>query len=158
VLTGRFPLLLACAAALGCGSKSSVALSARIQSTELAVEQVTLGTRLTGSFELYLEVGPEASGGSTVSLESFALVRQSDQLSLVAPLAAGPQGASFPLDVGKGQKKIVPFALDTSGLLDAATRDALCAAPVQVVGAVRDTLSGGETTPLQGAPLTPDGC
>jgi hypothetical protein len=155
----RLSLLIACAAAaLGCGSKSSVALSARIQSAELAVEQLTLGTRLTGGFELYLEVGPEASGGTEVSLESFALVRASDELSLVAPLLAGPQGAAFPLEVAKGQKKIVSFALDEGDLLAPAARGEICAEPVKIVGAVRDTLGGGDTTPLQSVPVTPSGC
>jgi hypothetical protein len=158
VLRATAPFLLACAAVLGCGSKSSVALSARIQAAELAVEQLTLGTQLTGGFELFLEVGPEASGGATVSLESFALVRASDSSSLVAPLPAEPQGASFPVQVGKGQKKIVPFTLDATDLLAPASHAAICAEPVKVVGAVRDTLSGGASTPLESAALTPTGC
>ena len=141
-----------------CGSKGSVSLSAMLQNAEISLQQVALGTELAGSFELFLEVGPEADGGSTVSLESFALVRASDQSTLVSPLTASPQGATFPLDVPKGGKRVVPFDVDGDGLLDAAVTDAICAEPVQIVGAVRDTLSGGDVTPLRSIALTASGC
>ena len=141
-----------------CGSKGSVSLSAMVQNAEISVQQVALGTELAGSFELFLEVGPEAESGSTVSLESFALVRASDQSTLVSPLTATPQGASFPLDVPKGGKRVVQFDVGSDALLDAATKDAICAEQVQIVGAVRDTLSGGDVTPVRSIALSASGC
>lgn len=157
----RPALFLLAAAVLGvsgCGSKATVSLSAMVQNAEIGLEQGTLGTRITGGFELFLEVGSEASGGSTVSLESFALVRASDQSTLLSPLSAAPQGAQFPLDVSKGQQRIVVFTIAEDKPLAQADVDAICAEPVQIVGAVRDTLSGGETTPVTSIALAPAGC
>jgi hypothetical protein len=140
---------------VGCGSKGSVSLTASIQKPRVAVEQLTLGTRLTGGFNLVLEVGEEASSGSTVSLERFELVRDG---ASVAGLTVRSDSHTFPLRVEKGQLVSVPFVFDDSALLAATVRDAICAGPVQIAGAVTDTLSGGRTTPVTSAALTPSGC
>lgn len=148
-------LVLVATLACGCGSKESVSLSARIGNVQLSVEQKTLGTALSGSFDLQLELGPEASGDTSVSLESLALLREGQ--AVVSPLQATPQGTSFPVQVGKGQTKTVPFVVDDSTLLDAAVKDAICAGPLSVSGSVTDTLGGGRTTLVSPA-VTPGGC
>jgi hypothetical protein len=147
-----------CLLSAACGSKGSIALSASIQKPRVAVESATLGTRLTGGFELTLEVGPEASESSTVSLESFALVSAQDQATLVAPLPAAPEGASFPLVVGKGELKTIRFVIAGDDPISDTQRGAICAGPVRISGAVSDTLSGGRTTPLTSAAVTAEGC
>ena len=140
----------------GCGSKGSVGLSAQVQSASLAVESVTLGTKLSGSFELFLEVGPEASGGSDVGLLSFALVTASSQATLVAPLHLSPAESQY--HVPKGEQRILPFELDHPDPLASALLDALCAEPVQISGAVTDSLSGGESTPVHSQSIAVRGC
>jgi hypothetical protein len=152
--------LMLCWAAAGCDipGPEAIKLSASVRSPALAIEQLTLGTRLSGGFELYLAVGSEASGASTVSLESFGVVRASDQSALVVPLSATPQDAQFPLEVPKGSQRVVPFLIEEGKWLDAAGQAALCAEPVQIVGAIRDTLSGGEVTALGSPALIPSGC
>jgi hypothetical protein len=141
---------------LGCGSKDNISLSATVTNVQLSVTEQTLGTQLSGSFDLVLEVGAEADKGATVELGSFSLTR--DGATLVGSLAVAPQGATFPLTVGKGQTKTVPFTLDDSALLPASDKAALCAGDVQVVGAVTHDLNGGETKPLRGKPGLPSGC
>lgn len=140
---------------VGCDTEVSVSLSASIEQPRVAVEQLTLGTRLTGGFDLVLEVGEEASSGSTVSPERFELVRDG---ASVAALTVRSDGHSFPLRVEKGQLVRVPFVFDESALLAAGVRDAICAGPVHIAGAVTDTLSGGRTTPLTSPAVTPSGC
>ena len=149
-------VLVAAVATWGCGSKDAVTLGAKVRNVQISVEQKTLGTQLGGGFELFLEVGAEASGGSTVTLETFGLVRGGDTLD--SPLQATPQGVTFPLTVGKGQSKTVSFVIDSASLLDPATKDAICAGPVRVSGSIKDTLSGGERTPLSSSDVTPSGC
>jgi hypothetical protein len=135
-----------------------VSLSVGIHDTSLQVEDGTLGTRLIGGFDLRLELGSEAPSASTVSIESFALVRASDQSTLVAPLPAAPAaGFQFPLDIPKGAERVVPFVLDDQTLLDSAVRDGICAEPVQVVGVIHDSGEGG-TLPVASTELTPTGC
>ncbi len=152
----RALMLLAALTSIACGSKESVSLSARIGNVQVAVEQKTLGTALSGSFDLDLEVGPEASSGSTVTLEALALIRGSE--ALVSPLQAVPQNATFPISVGKGEIKTVSFQIDSATLLDAAVKDAICAGPVSVGGSVTDTLSNGGRTPLSSPSVAPGGC
>ncbi|MEZ4219885.1 MAG: hypothetical protein R3B13_03080 [Polyangiaceae bacterium] len=151
----RFSPCLLAVFLVGCGSKESISLTANVQNVTLAVEQKTLGTQLTGGFELFLELGSEASGSTEVSLEAFAVVRGTD--TLVSPLQASPQGVTFPLSLGKGQKRVVPFTVDDSTLVDAALKDSLCAGAVRMRGAVSDTLAGGRT-PLQSIDVVVGGC
>ncbi|MBK7579371.1 MAG: hypothetical protein IPI67_04110 [Myxococcales bacterium] len=142
----------------GCGSKDNISLSATVSKVQLSVIEQALGTQLSGGFDLNLEVGAEADGDGTVELESFSIVRAADQGTLVGALQAVPQGVSFPLKVGKGQSKAVPFLLDDSALLPSADKANLCAGEVQLVGAVKHNLNGGETKPLRGKALLPSGC
>jgi hypothetical protein len=144
--------------ALGaCGSKDSVSVSASVSNVQLTVADKALGTELSGSFDLYVEVGPEADGPATISLDGpFSLVR--DQTTVVDSLSAAPQGVTFPTQVGKGASKTISFQLDTAGLLPAADKASICAGPVRVVGAVKHDLNGGETKPLSSADVSVSGC
>lgn len=154
LLVPLFPLLLT-----ACGSKDSVSVSASVGNVQLAVADKALGTELSGSFDLYVEVGPEADGPATISLEGpFAVVDVAGQATLVSPLAAVPQGATFPLKVGKGSSKTVSFQLDTTDLLAPADKAPLCAGQVQIRGAVKHDLNGGETKPLESAAVSVGGC
>lgn len=147
---------LSALSALGCGSKDNISLSANVSNVQLTVTDQALGTQLGGSFDLYLEVGAEADHGATVELGSFSLVR--DGATVVGTLQVLPQGVTFPVKVPKGESKTVPFLLDDSALLPAADKQNLCAGEVQLVGAVKHDLNGGETKPLSGKPGLPSGC
>jgi hypothetical protein len=155
LLVPLFPLLLS-----ACGSKDSVSVSANVSNVQLAVVDKALGTELSGSFDLYVEVGPEADGPATISLEGpFAVVDLAGQATLVSPLAAVPQGATFPLKVSKGSSKTVTFQLDTTDLLAPSDKAALCGAgQVQIRGAVKHDLNGGETKPLESPAASVGGC
>jgi hypothetical protein len=128
---------------MGCGTEKSVSLNAAVGNASLAVAEQTLGTQLTGGFELYLE------------LENFSIVHTGDNATVVSPLQAVPQNATFPVSVGVGERKTIPFVLDDTKLLPAADKAAICAEPVQIVGTVK---SSGETEPLSSPSLTVGGC
>jgi hypothetical protein len=136
-----------------CGSKGAVSLVAAVSAPELEVEQLTLGARLKGGFDLVLEVGPEAQSGTEVSIENFALARAG--ATLIAPLLAAPVDTALPLAVGKGQRRVVHFAIDESKFIEPGQRDQVCAGAVQVTGAIRDTLSGGNVTSLASPDAVP---
>ena len=74
---------------------------------------------------------------------------------MVAPLLAAPVDATLPLAVGKGQRRVVRFAIDESKFIEPAQRDQLCAGEVQITGAIRDTLSGGNLTSLTSPGVVP---
>lgn len=151
-------LLLLCTLSVGCGSKGAVSLNASLQNVDVRLEQVTLGVRLLGGFDLRLSLGSEAPSSTTVSLESFALVRAADQSTLLAPLPVAPgAGAVLPVELSKGQEKVVPFAFDGNELVDPNLRDQICAQTVQIVGAISDSASG-DILPLASNELEPDGC
>lgn len=141
---------------MGCGTDKSVSLAASVGKANVAVVQQTLGTQLTGGFELYLELGPEASKGVSVELENFSIVRSSDNATVVPSLQVVPQsGVTFPVSVGVGELKTVTFTLDDQKLLPDSDKAALCAEPVRIVGTVK---SSGETEPLSSQALTVGGC
>jgi hypothetical protein len=150
----RTAILLFSVLLVACGSKDSITLGANVQNVQVTVEDETLGTQLSGGFELRLELGSEATESTTVSLETFALVR--DGQTLVAPLQATPVNATFPVTLGKGDSRTIGFAIDSSTLLDASDKDAICAGPVSVSGAVTDTLSGNHG--LTSQKVEPQGC
>jgi hypothetical protein len=140
-----------------CGSKDSISLSASVSNVELTLAEKTLGTYLSGSFDLYLEVGPEADSGATVQLDIFSLVRAGDHSTLIPSLDAAPQGVSIPVKVGKGEHKTITFQLDATNPVSAAKAD-LCSGQVQVKGTVKHDLNGGETQPTESQPVTINGC
>ena len=131
----RSIMLVAGLGALGCGSKDNISVSATVSNVKLTVTEQTLGTQLGGSFSL-------ARDGAT----------------LVGALKVVPQGVTFPVKVGTGDSKTIPFTLDDSALLPASDKANLCSGDVQLVGAVTHDLNGGETKPLQGSPGLPSGC
>jgi hypothetical protein len=139
---------------LSCGDKSAVSLSVAMDQAMVSATQGNLGTDLGGSFELRFDLGPEASGPATVTLGNFAL-QTADGTALVDPLMvnAAPS-ASFPLVVDKGATHYVTFTLSSTKQLTPAQRDALCAGPVRIVGAIMDSLKGG-TDPLTSISITP---
>jgi hypothetical protein len=157
VLARRLYLLALCGAAAGCGTKGAVSLNASIQNVDLRIEQVTLGTHMLGSFDLRLALGSEASGSTTVTLESFALVRATDGSTVLSPLPAAPAPDQFPVELAKGSELVVPFQFDGQKLLDPNLRDQICAQTVQIVGAIGDSASG-DTLPLASNAFLPDGC
>jgi hypothetical protein len=152
-LLGCSALILACWLTSACGSKGAVSLVATVSAPEVEVEQLTLGARLKGGFDLRLEVGPEAESGTEVSIENFAVSR--GEMTLVAPLLAAPVDATPPFAVGKGQSRVVHFAIDESKFIEDSQRDQLCAGAVRITGAIRDTLSGGNLTQVVSPDVTP---
>ncbi len=139
------PLLLT-----GCSAKDAVSLSVRISQSALTVRQGAFGGSLTGSFQVQLTVGPEASGASTVTAQSFSLQTQSGMV-LVDVLKV-ESDAAFPLSVGKGETKHVTFTIEQSAI----NHDAACAGPLKIRGSFSDSLKGG-TEPAESDPITP-GC
>jgi hypothetical protein len=141
---------------MGCGTDKSVSLSATVGLADLTVVQQTLGTQLTGGFELYLDLGPEASKSVSVELENFSIVHAGDNATVVSPLQVVPEsGVTFPLSVGVGERKTVKFTVDDQTLLPASDQAALCAEQVRIVGTVK---SSGETEPLSSQALSVGGC
>ena len=141
---------MACVALTGCGDKSAVSLSVDIPQASLQVVETPFGSGLSGSFELQLALGPEASGGATVTPGSFSLQTASGA-AIGDPLSADPDSPS-PWVIGKGSSKTVHYTFESRGTV---LRSDVCPGPVRIMGALMDSLKGG-TNPVQSALLTPD--
>jgi hypothetical protein len=143
------PLLL-----LACSAKDAVSLSVRISQSSLTVKNSVFTTggsasgSLSGTFQVALTVGPEASGSSTVTEQSFTLQTQSGA-SLVDVLMVDSD-TQFPLVVGKGETKTVTFTIAPSSI----DHDAACAGQVKIIGSFGDSLNGA-TESAQSDPITP---
>jgi hypothetical protein len=138
------PLLL-----LGCSAKDAVSLSVRISQSALTVNSGTFSGSLSGTFQVVLTVGPEASGSSTVTEQTCALQTQSGT-SLVDVLTVSSD-ATFPLVVGKGETKTVTFTIAPSSI----DHDAACAGQLKILGSFGDSLNGGVNESVQSDPITP---
>ena len=149
-------VLLFVAAFVGCSAKERVTLSANIRNVDLRVEEGTLGTFLAGGFDLRLALGANAPESTTASLEAFRLVRASDRSELVPTLLL--TGAPAELDIAPGQAQTVSLVLDATDPISPDSQAGICAEPVQITGAVTDTLSDARTTPVESPAVDPSGC
>jgi hypothetical protein len=138
----------------GCGSKDNVALSGSISDVAITIEQVTLGTRLTGGFNLRLELGAQAPEPANVSLGSFSLLAP-DQ-SEVALLMVLDQGQVFPLALEPGQSRSAELTLDDGNPI-AAEPSSICQS-LRVAGVVSDDAANGRVTSVSSGSFVPGGC
>ena len=145
-----WPLFLGLSLLAACGDKSSISLSAAVTQPTLSVQDGAAGSTLSGSFQLILALGSEASGPTRVSLGNFSL--QTEAGAPLVDVLDVKSSADFPLDVAKGDSQTVSFSFDE----DSVDRDALCAGKVRIVGSVMDSLKGG-TDPVS-SPLTTVDC
>ncbi|HEV8244163.1 MAG TPA: hypothetical protein VGP93_00205 [Polyangiaceae bacterium] len=152
-LTRCFPVVLAGLFGSACGSKGAVSLTAHLESPALSVQQAALGTGLSGSFDLVLELGDYADQGTDVSLGSFGIVQGSEEL--VSALTLSADGASFPLRIEPGKSKRATLSVGGSQTYDASVGTSLCSGQVFYRGAVTDSESDGKPTPVQSNPFTP---
>jgi hypothetical protein len=142
-LVWALPLLL-----VGCSAKDAVSLSVGLSPATVTVTNGAFGGAASGSFQLTLTLGPEASGPTTVTLDNFSL-QTLQGTPLVPVLSLEP--ATGPLTVNKGDSKSLTFTF-TDQQVD---HDAACAGQVEIRGSVSDTLKGG-TDPVVSDAITPD--
>ena len=153
---GISTLLVVSSLVCGCGAKERVSVSASLLDAELSVEEGTLGTFLSGGFDLSVRLGPNAPQATTVSLESFSLVRASDQSELIAPLPLVTSVAPF--ELAPGDERTLQLELDGTNPIGQGIRDEICAEPVLITGTVTDTESEERSTPVQSDALSAGGC
>ena len=138
------PVLLA-----ACGSKGTVSLLVAIDQPMVSVVDGAAGTSLSGSFQVSLAQGSEASGSTHVTPGNFSLQTEAGApLIEVLNLTSTPE---FSVDVAKGQTQTLSLVFEK----DSVDRDAVCAGKVRIVGSVMDSLKGG-TEPVSSALFTPD--
>ncbi|MEP7052312.1 MAG: hypothetical protein ABJB12_18240 [Pseudomonadota bacterium] len=133
-LTLFFALPLALA---GCGDKSAVSLSANITAGSVTVESSVFGASASGSFDVLLALGPEASASRTVTPQNFQLVSESK--AVLADQLPIETTTPIPITLGKGESKTVSFTFKGS-MVD---HDTACAGPLSIVGAVDDATGSG---------------
>ena len=139
--------------ALGCGDKSAVSLSVSVANASVSADTGTLGSTLGGGFQLDFELGPEASGATTVTLGDFSL-QSASGTAIVDPLQVDAGSTSFPLKIDKGGSQNVSFTITSKALLTQAQHDAICGGQVVIVGSGMDSLKGG-TDSLRSVAITP---
>jgi len=139
-------------AALGAGAgcdgaeESTVFVEASIVNPKADVSGDTLGTYLSGTFALHLNLGAEASEGSQVSLTSFA-VTGADQGTVIVPSLKATTTTAMPVSVGPGSKVIVDMTFDSADNTLGVELKELCnAAGIRISGVVQDSLQDGTTT------------
>ena len=146
-----------------------MSLTGSLGNVSLTVEDEMLVTKLSGGFDIYLELGERASGATDVSFSAFSLVRADtgapvlaqEHLSVVAskdtPLRIDPGGStSIRFEVGDQDTAggtVTPMEVDKD---DYAT---ICGAgSVKIVGTMMDSANGQQPTTLSSGAFSPQGC
>jgi len=144
-------LLFSCTGLLlGCSAdKSQVALTAAVQTPELAVQMSSLAADASGGFSLVMSLGEYASDATEVSLGSFSVQR--DAKELLAPLSL--DGATFPVSLGVGKRVTLPLTFVAT--TEPSTGVDLCQGPVHIRGTLLDSLSNDHPTTAVSATFTP---
>jgi len=141
-----------------CGGKDRVSLSAEVRNVDLKLAQSALGTFLRGAFDLHMSLGSDAPRSTGVELDTFSLVRASDATPLVSPLPLTDENLPSELSLAPGNDLTVNLVVDETRAVTDADRDAMCAEPARIDGALRDELNDWRSTPLSSLPFTPQGC
>lgn len=142
-LIWALPLLL-----VSCSAKDAATLSVQISSATVTVKNGAFGGSASGTLQLTLALGSEASGPTTVTLENFQL--ETLKRDPLVPVL-GLDQATTPVVINKGASKVLTLTF-TDQPVD---HDAACAGSVDIRGSVSDTLKGG-TDPVASSPITPD--
>lgn len=131
--------------AVGCGSNSSVSLLAQIEDPELSVQSAALGTGLAGGFTLHLELGEYAEESATVTLGSFSITAEGEEV--VSGLSLDTEaGSALPLTLGPGKSTSVRLDLGGTETYEASVAERLCAGEVTFRGALS---SNGKPSSLE---------
>jgi hypothetical protein len=120
---------------VSCGSNSSVSLLAQIEEPELEVQSAALGTALEGGFTLHLELGEYAEENATVTLGSFSITAEGEEVVSGLSLDTEP-GSELPLTLGPGKSTSLRLDLAGSETYEASLAETLCAGELTFRGAL----------------------
>ena len=139
-------------------NEAVVFVEPRIEEPSVAVSKGALGTTISGSFRLFLRLGPRASGPSQVTLQKFEIT-SADQMKSIVPTLEATADTMFPLTVNLDSEESALFTIDLGGsVLPASAADELCGAGgLKIAGTIRDSLMDG-ATPAASAVFQPSGC
>lgn len=136
--------LLGALAGAGCpNTDAAVFVEPTIGDANVTVSSGALGTNMKGSFELHLHLGARASGASTVNLESFTIVDANGNDAADLKLTSD---MTLPVTVQPDSDVVITLSFD-SGVnpLPASAKEALCSGPIEIQGAIDDSLQDTST-------------
>ncbi len=136
---------------------TAVFVDATLDNPTLTVDQATLGTSMSGSFELTLHLGARASGPSEVTFQSFSLKDANGDVIVESLPVEASSPSPITVEPG-GADSVVTFSIDTGAdLLAAEVVDQICAGEVFISGVIDDSLATS-STPVESEPFSPAGC
>lgn len=147
-------VLLAVAVACGCGTKEDVSLTVSTQGETLAVGMGPFGQKLTGTVDVFFDLG--AYSGDPVHVETIHIGLYRGTTQIVPGVQFDPDASTtFPFDVAPGERRTVHYTIHKDQLL-ADEASSICAGPITITGTVTQTGRG----PLQitGYAVTATGC
>jgi len=157
-LSFRTALLLALSTLLtGCDDLAIVLVEPTISSPQATISGSVLGSTVSGSFQLRLQLGP-AGNPSTVTLGSFNITDAAGETTLVPSLSVMPS-KTFPLAVQPSSDVTVDVTFNIGDkTVPMMTTQALCGASgITISGTINDSSQAG-VTPFKSDPFTPMGC
>jgi hypothetical protein len=148
----------------------AVTVTTSLGNPHVAVAQAPGGlvARLSGSFDLYLDLGERAGGSIDVQLRGFSLVKSGNDTPVLkdgkslSVVAVPPS----PIHLNPGEKASVHLTIDDKtsssnpGMeIAAEDRATICGSgQLRIVGVLHDSGSSGEDRSTGSMPFAPDGC
>jgi flagellar capping protein FliD len=167
-MTFRSALVLFAFASLAllpsCASKDAVSISGTVTSASIAVAQPNgLVTTVSGSFDLFLQLGARASDATDVGYTSFSLLKASDNTTVLSSPLSVMGSAPSPVHINPGESATVHFTVGASSTKPQETAkgdyaSACAAGPLVLTVTITDSANGGQSQSISSSPFTPSGC
>lgn len=162
----RFPSFLGVAAVLvaglgcdGVNTDPSIFVEISVSNPTVAVQEVALGTAVTGGFTMSLHLGARAADSTTVNVQGFELVSEDQNTIIVDALPLAAKGGTLPIVVDPDTDEDVEIVIDLGD--DLLTKDIgqkLCSfGKARYRGSITDSLRG-TTVPVLTDPVAVTGC
>lgn len=156
------PLAVLGAVGLGCdgiNTDPSIFAEVSVSSPTIAVQEVALGTAVSGGFTMSLHLGARAADSTTIQVQGFELVSEDQNTIIVDSLPLAAKGATLPILVEPDTDEEVQIVIDLGDdLLAKDIGQKLCAfGKARYRGSITDSLRG-TTVPVLTDPVQVTGC
>ena len=146
-----------------CASKDAISISGTVTNPSVAVAQNGLVTTVSGSFDLFLELGSRASDATDVGYTSFSLLKASDNKEVLSSPLSVKGSAASPIHLNPGETSTVHFTIGNSASKPQETAKGdyatVCESGQLIVTAtITDSFNGGQGQTISSAPFQPSGC
>lgn len=123
-----------------CGVKEDAQLFVYARNATLTKGTNAFGSKLDGAVEVFFDLGKYTQEAATIESISLGMYRDNKQVVPAAKIEPAA-GTAFPMTLAPGSRQTIKYTITRSQLIDNEPVE-LCAGPVKLTGAVKQTGKG----------------